>query len=448
MSTQIPTADGGYLRLWRRAPGATAYLIVDFVLAMVALAVLSAVFFTGVGSLVLLIGIPLVVGSLLIARGFGTLERRIARWTGREPISEPEWPAPLSQAHPLTRLLQPLRSGHYWSYLVHQMLVGPILATVTFAFAITWWAGMLSGLSYVLWQQFLPTPDPQADWPQWLVNNIPGLIGWQPHLLLIAIYTTSGVLFGLTLPWVIDGITALQHSVARLMLGRWPSDELTAVARQEAAGRQSAVQAEDTAMRKLERDLHDGPQQRLIRLQLDLATAERRAASGDTEDAAEYARQARAQAQAALEELRALSRGVAPPLLTDRGLRLALAALAEDSPVPVTTELDPALDDAVPAEIARTLYFVVAELLTNVAKHSGATHAELLAAVHHEEPARVRVRVIDDGHGGATFTVSHGLSGLRERVHGLLGSLTIESPVGGPTMIDVTVPVPAAAALG
>ncbi len=447
MSTPFPVRDG-YAAAWRRAPGHTAYLLVDFVLAMVALSVLSAVFFTGVGTIVLLVGLPLMVGALMIARGFGTLERMIARWTGREPIAAPEWPAPQPQAHPLTRLLQPLRSGHYWSYLAHQMLVGPIIATVTFSLAVTWWAGALGGLTYGVWQVFLPTPEPQADWPGWLAANVPLMSGWSSRMVAITVFTVAGVFFASTLPWVINAITALQHGLARLMLGRWPSDELGAVARQEAAGRQSAVQAEDTAMRKLERDLHDGPQQRLIRLQLDLDAAERRVAAGETEEAAEYARQARAQAQAALEELRALSRGVAPPLLADRGLRLALEALAEQSTVPVTVTLDPGLDDAVPSEVARAVYFVVAELLTNVAKHSGATQAELTGQVHSDDPARVRLSVIDNGHGGAGFTAGHGLSGLRERVSGLLGTLTIESPEGGPTRVDVTVPVSADGVIG
>jgi signal transduction histidine kinase len=447
MSTPFPVRDG-YAAAWRRAPGQTAYLLVDFVLAMVALSVLSSVFFTGVGLIVLLAGLPLMVGALLIARGFGTLERMIARWTGREPIAAPEWPAPQPQAHPLTRLLQPLRWGHYWSYLAHQMLVGPIIATVTFSLAVTWWAGALGGLTYGVWQGFLPTPEPQADWPGWLAANVQLMSGWSSRMVAIAVFTVAGVIFASTLPWVINAITAVQHGLARLMLGRWPSDELSAVARQEAAGRQSAVQAEDTAMRKLERDLHDGPQQRLIRLQLDLDAAERRVAAGETEEAAEYARQARAQAQAALEELRALSRGVAPPLLADRGLRLALEALAEQSAVPVTVTLDPGLDDAVPSEVARAVYFVVAELLTNVTKHSGATYAELTGQVHRDDPARVRLSVVDNGQGGASFTAGHGLSGLRERVSGLLGTLTIESPEGGPTRVDVTVPVSADGVIG
>lgn len=197
-------------------------------------------------------------------------------------------------------------------------------------------------------------------------------------------------------------------------------------------------------MRRLERDLHDGPQQRLVRLQMDLAAAERRAAAGDTGEAVAYAREAQHQAKAALDELRALSRGVAPPLLADRGLVAALGALAEESPLPVGTDLDATLDASVPPEVARAIYFVVAELLTNVAKHARATRATVSARVHWDEPARLRVAVTDDGRGGAQLAEGHGLAGLQERLHGLRGTLTVESPPGGPTRIDVIVPLPSA----
>ena len=114
------------------------------------------------------------------------------------------------------------------------------------------------------------------------------------------------------------------------MLGRWNSDELAAEVRAEAAARGAAVHAEDVALRRLERDIHDGPQQRLVRLQMDLAALERRAESGDADAAAELAREAQVHAKAALDELRALSSGVAPPLLQDRGLSAALDALVAD----------------------------------------------------------------------------------------------------------------------
>lgn len=431
-----------YLASWVRAPGTTAYLLVSFVVSMVAISVLSSVFFAGLGMVILLVGLPLMSGSLLLARGLGVAERGMLGWTGLPEIAGPEWPMPAADAHWTSRLLAPLRSGHYWSYLLHQMIVSPVVSIVTFALTVTWWATALGGLTYWIWDGFVPEPDVDP-WAEWLRSHVPFLHGFTASVAETVAYLVAGVVFGVTLPWVIGGLGRLRHGIATAMLGRWPSDELAARAEAEAQARQSAVHAEDNAMRRLERDLHDGPQQRLVRLQMDLAATERRAAAGDTDQAAAYAREAQHQAKAALDELRALSRGVAPPLLADRGLVAALSALAEESPLQVGTDLDPLLDTCVPLEVGRAIYFVVAELLTNAAKHSRAQQATVSARVHGDDPARLRVAVTDDGRGGAEFVDGHGLSGLQERLHGLRGTLTVESPPGGPTRVDVVVPLPA-----
>ncbi|MCC6498223.1 MAG: sensor domain-containing protein [Propionibacteriaceae bacterium] len=431
-----------YLASWGRAPGTTGYLIASFIVSMFAISVLSGVFFAGLGMVILLLGLPLMSGSLLLAKGLGTAELAMLGWTGLPQVPTPVWPRPAAEAHWTARLLAPLRSGHHWSYLLHQLLINPIVSTVTFALTITWWATALGGLTYWFWQGFLPQPDVDP-WAEWLRSQMPLLQGWTASAAEGAAYLVAGVVFGVTLPWVIGGLGRLRHAIAAAMLGRWPADDLAARAEAEAEARQSAVHAEDSAMRRLERDLHDGPQQRLVRLQLDLAATERRAAAGDTGQAVAYAREAQLQAKAALDELRALSRGVAPPLLADRGLVAALGALAEESPLPVSTDLDAMLDASVPPEVARAVYFVVAELLTNAAKHSRANQVKLTARIHWDEPARLRVAVTDDGRGGAGFTEGHGLAGLQERLHGLRGTLTVESPPGGPTRIDVIVPLPA-----
>lgn len=445
MSLDRPTGAAGqnsYAALWRRAPGTTAYLLLSFVVAMVAIGLLSGVFFAGLGMVVLVVGLPLMAGALQLARGLGTAERSMLGWTGLPEVPAPVWPTPRPGDSSIARLLTPLRSGHHWSYLLHQMLINPIVSTVTFSLAVTWWATTLGGLTYWIWQVFLPDPD-YDPWAVWLRDRVPFLQGWNPEAAESVVYLVLGVVFGVTLPWVIGGMGRLRHAIATAMLGRWPSDDLAAEAQAEAEARQSAVHAEDTAMRRLERDLHDGPQQRLVRLQLDLAATERRAAAGDTDQAAAYAREAQQQAKAALEELRALSRGVAPPLLADRGLVAALGALAQESPLPVRTDLD--LDDtAVPPEVARATYFIVAELLTNAAKHSGAGRATVGARMHLDDPARLRVTVTDDGRGGAVITDGHGLAGLQERVRGLRGELTVESPPGGGTRADLVVPLPSA----
>ena len=434
---ETPSWLASYLTLWRAVPGSLAYLIGGFVLSMVAISVLSSVFFSGVGMVILVVGVPMIVGSLLAARGFGVADRTLMRLTGLPEIAEPTWPATDPEASTLTKLVAPMKSGHYWSYLLHQMFIAPILATLTFSLAITWAATTLGGLTFWLWAWTLPY---KADLVGgWIARGLH--LSGSATVIEAVIYLILGVVSGVTLPWVLRGLSRVHHGVASVMLGRWSSDDLAAEVRQESAARVAALQAEDSAMRRLERDLHDGPQQRLVRLQMDLAAVERRVAAGQTDEAVAITKEAQTQAKAALEELRALSRGVAPPLLQDRGLTAALTQLGQDSPLTVTTTLDPAIDEVVPADTARALYFVVAELLTNAAKHSGARSVELTGNLRYDEPQRLRMTVTDDGHGGATLVDGHGLAGLRERLAGLRGQLTVESPEGGPTRVEVTVPL-------
>jgi len=434
---ETPSWLASYLALWRSVPGSLTYLVGGFALSMVAISVLTSLFFSGVGMVVLVVGVPIIVGSLLAARGFGELDRNLLKLTGLPEVPEPTWPGTDPDSSTLAKLVVPMKSGHYWSYLLHQMFIQPILSTLTFSVAISWAATALGGLTFWLWAWFLPNKEHVVG--GWISRGL-GVTA-NGTIVEAVIYLILGVVTGVTLPWVLRGLTRVHHGFATAMLGRWPSDDLATEVRQESAARVAALQAEDSAMRRLERDLHDGPQQRLVRLQMDLATVERRVASGNHEEAVAITKEAQTQAKAALEELRALSRGVAPPLLQDRGLTAALTQLGQDSPLSVTTTLDPAIDEVVPADTARALYFVVAELLTNAAKHSGGHAVELTGSLRYDEPQRLRMTVTDDGHGGATLVDGHGLAGLRERVAGLRGQLTIESPEGGPTRVEVTVPL-------
>jgi len=225
------------------------------------------------------------------------------------------------------------------------------------------------------------------------------------------------------------------------MLGRWPSDDLAAEVRAEAAARGAAVQAEDAALRRLERDIHDGPQQRLVRLQMDLAAAERQL-DADPAAARTLLGEAMQQSKDALEELRALSRGFAPPLLLDRGLVAALDSMAARSSIPVKFVAEVPEDAALPAELERNAYFLAAEAVTNAEKHSGAKNVTLRVWVRNEPEGDrwLDLTVSDDGVGGAATLPGHGIAGLEERVHGLGGILTVNSPVGGPTVVIAQLP--------
>ncbi|MBW9108423.1 sensor domain-containing protein [Microbacterium trichothecenolyticum] len=441
---------GSYGQAWVRTPGSALYLLAVFVLAMVSVSVLSSLFWAGVGLLILVIGLPLIVLTLLIARGFGVADRFLLLLTGQAPIAEPEWnrDTPETTGFWMT-LTRPIRNAHYWLYLVHGMIVNPIISTISFTLTVVWLSVGLGGLTYWFWGLFLPrggnTDGSAGEWGQYVADFMPWLFGgWSSWAVEVALYLIAGILFTFTMPWVLGGLARGHHAVAQRMLGRWESDELAAEVRAEAAARGAAVHAEDVALRRLERDIHDGPQQRLVRLQMDLAALERRAESGDTDAAADLAREARGHAKAALDELRALSSGVAPPLLQDRGLAAALDAVATASPLRVQVDVDPAVDRAVSQEIARTVYFVVAELMTNAVKHSGATGVSLRASLRRGAagaPTHLDVWVVDNGRGGAAFSAGHGLEGLRERLAGLRGLLTLTSPVGGPTSVGAHIPL-------
>ena len=438
-----------YGRAWIRTPGSALYLLAVFVLAMISISVLAPLFWTSVGLLVILIGLPLGVLTLLIARGFGVADRFLLLLTGLPEIEEPEWNRDRSDSTGFwMTLTRPIRNAHYWLYLVHGMIVNPIISTISFALTTVWLSVGLGGLTYWFWGSFIPrggNDGSDGQWGDFVADYLPWLFGgWSGWAVEVILYLLAGILFTATMPWVLGGLARGHHAVAKGMLGRWNSDELAAEVRAESAARSAAVHAEDVALRRLERDIHDGPQQRLVRLQMDLAALERRAEAGDADAAAELAREARGHAKAALDELRALSSGVAPPLLQDRGLAAALDALAAGSPLWAQVEIDPAIDRAVSQEVARTVYFVVAELMTNAVKHSGASAVTVRASLRRNAagaPTHLDVWVVDNGRGGAVITTGHGLEGLRERVAGLRGMLVVTSPAGGPTSVGAHIPL-------
>jgi signal transduction histidine kinase len=199
--------------------------------------------------------------------------------------------------------------------------------------------------------------------------------------------------------------------------------------------RQRIIAAADEERRRIERDLHDGAQQRMVAVAVTLGIAEARFKS-DPEGALELLQQARVEAQAAVKELRELARGIHPAVLSDHGLGPALEALASRAPVPVDVSGVP--DFKLAHEIEACAYFVTAEALTNVAKYAQASCASVELSV---EDDRLRVRVRDDGVGGADPATGTGLRGLRDRVDALDGELAVESPPGGGTTVTVEVPV-------
>lgn len=441
----------GYGRLWAAVPRELGFLILTMPIAIVGLSVLSTVFFTGLGMVALVVGIFIMIGAFYIARGFGTLELIRLRWAGMPEIRRPDWSTGDREQGFWRATFAPFIDGHYWLYVLHTLVVNPLLSVISWSFTIVWLTTALGGVTSWFWQPFIPDSDRTFWLNQWIVDRIvPGNdFAYDPVVGERILEFVLGVVFLLTLPYVFRAFTLLHDVVARGMLGAWRSEALQREVVALAESRGAAVQAEDASLRRLERDIHDGPQQRLVRLQMDLATIERRL-DQDPDQAKALVGEARDQAREALDELRALSRGFAPPLLQDRGLSSALESLAARSAVPVTYESALAADAPLPAAIERNAYFIAAELLTNVAKHADATAVRLRIATRDEGPAGhwLDLWVTDNGRGGASSTPGHGLAGLDERVRGLRGMLVVTSPVGGPTSIGAHIPyVPSSQAL-
>jgi signal transduction histidine kinase len=196
--------------------------------------------------------------------------------------------------------------------------------------------------------------------------------------------------------------------------------------------RKGALDVQAAELRRIERDLHDGAQARLVSLSMQLGRAEERVA--DQPEVAALLRRAREDAGAAIAELRDLARGIAPPILADRGLAAAVQALTRRVPVPVTVDADPGLRLLPVVETAA--YFVAAEALTNVAKHGGGAGARVVVRRVDDQ---LVVEVADDGPGGAD-PGGGGLTGLRHRVEALDGTLTVTSPAGGGTTVRAELP--------
>lgn len=195
-------------------------------------------------------------------------------------------------------------------------------------------------------------------------------------------------------------------------------------------------------MRRLERDIHDGPQQRLVRMSMDLGRARMKVGEADPELEAVLGDVQR-QTTETLQELRALSRGIAPPILADRGLEAALQEMAVRSTIPtmVVVDLLGFGDERPPSHVENTAYFVASEALTNAMKHSRASSVRIWVDTHHARYGRMlRVQVTDDGVGGADISKGHGLAGLAQRLQAVDGRLDVDSGDGGPTTITAEIP--------
>lgn len=405
-----------------------AYSLIALILGGLGFSLVIALLAAGVGTLVVWIGVPILVGGVLVARGFAMAERAL-----QGAILGTDLPAPAPRRAPdgagwMRRLVTPLTDPQSWLDALW-VAVNFVLSVVTFSIALTWTVGAIGTVggpvATLILDEVLPAFNRSG------FADLLGLSGTTALLLDIALQVVVGLLFLVSVGPVTRGMTALHQGVAKgLLSSRFEAQErLRRTEESRAAGRS----AESAALRRLERDLHDGPQQRLVRASMDLARVES-LAERDPDRAQAVLRETRAQLGETLDELRRLSRGIAPPILVDRGLAAALTELAAISPVPTIVrcgELD------LPEHVEIGIYYVVSESLTNAAKHSGADHVQVEVERNGEE---ARVRITDDGRGGAELRPGGGLAGLAGRVASLEGRLVVDSPADGGTRIEAVIP--------
>jgi signal transduction histidine kinase len=369
-----------------------------------------------------LVGIPLLGVTLRLADWFARAER--ARFGFLFGARIPAWPCPGSDGRagyrwgviPRWRMFA---QGATWAELGYALLRLPVSA-VTLTISVTAWALGLVMLTLPTYGWALPGGG----------ASIGGTVLSRPEVGACVILGGAVLLAA---PQLTRGLAVADAAFSRLLLG--PRRDLAARVREVEISRERVVDAAEAERRRIERDLHDGAQQRLVALAMELGRAKAKFAD-DLDAAKDLVDQAHAQAKEALTELRNLVRGVHPPVLTERGLDAALSGLAALCPVPVDVHVDVPVRPK--ASVEAVAYFMVAEALTNVAKHSRASQAKVVVEGH-GYPGTLTVMVSDDGIGGADATGA-GLSGLADRVSGVDGRLTVESPSGGPTIIAAELP--------
>ncbi|MEU5522532.1 sensor domain-containing protein [Streptomyces sp. NPDC047860] len=354
------------------------HLLANLPVSLIGFTYTVTMLFTGAGLAVTVIGLPLLAVGLVGARLLGRLERARARKLLGVRVEEPSR-LPWRGARRLwPRLWLALKDPVGWRTVLYELMRLP-WGIVTFVVTLT-------GL-FVLWP---------------------------------------------VLPFVVRALANADRAMVRGLLS--PSDELERRIAELESDRGVVVDTAAADLRRIERDLHDGAQARLVNLAMGLGLAKEKLLE-DPDAAASMVEEAHGEVKLALQELRDLARGIHPAVLTDRGLDAALSSVASRCTVPVTVTVD--LDERPAAAIEGIAYFTVSELLQNVSKHSGARSASVEAW---RSDGRLFLQVRDDGHGGARMDGGTGMRGLADRLDAVDGLFVVDSPVGGPTTVTAELP--------
>ncbi|HEX6855444.1 MAG TPA: sensor domain-containing protein [Streptosporangiaceae bacterium] len=388
-------------------------------------------------------GLALLTATTVAGRGLATVHRGLAAGLLGRPLPDGPLPAPAPYAPGrglLGRVDARLRDGPGWRGACYVLLRLPVALASLYAVAFFWVTGFYY-LTYPAWWGIAQAVTGPRQVPAPISNPLPAggvrIASWSDALAIPVL----GLVLLLAAPWAVRLVVlADRWLIRRLLTGRPLSERV----RELRASRAQAVDDTAALLRRVERDLHDGAQARLVAVAMQLGLAREKLAGGgpdgdggaaDVTRARELVDAAHRGAKEALTELRDLARGIHPPAL-DHGLAEALATLAARSAVPATLTADVPVRPT-PA-IETIAYFCAAELLTNVAKHSGAGRAAVGVVA---DGTALRLSVTDDGAGGAVLRPGGGLAGLAQRVAVVDGTLAVSSPGGGPTVVTVDLPL-------
>ena len=413
----------------RRSLAELGYVLLSIPVTVLGLLYAVVSFVLGAGLAITAIGVPLIGFTVHGARRLGALRRRMARRFLAERVAAP---APLDLLPGvLGRMSSRLRDRAGWRAIAYQMVAVPLTVVGAYVVVVTWAWGLI-GLTYPIQYALGQNLSTQVD-GNGVVHHgfvFDGVVydTW-PRQLLVCL---AGVALLLLAPWAVRALLLVDKLLIRGLLGPGGSAERI---RDLERSRAYAIDDVAATLRRIERDLHDGAQARMVALAMNLTMLNETLGPDIGPDSRRLLTAARDHAKDALVELRDVVGNIHPPAL-DGGLETALTTLAARSPIPV--DLHAELPARPAAAIETIAYFSAAELLTNVTKHSGANRITIDIV---EVSGRLRLRVTDDGHGGARVAGGTGLLGLTERVGTVDGRLAVDSPTGGPTVITVDLPL-------
>ncbi|WP_329314298.1 MULTISPECIES: sensor domain-containing protein [unclassified Streptomyces] len=410
-------------RTWREF----GYLLLGLPLSLLYFSLAITGVTLGAGLLVTFLGIPVLAGVLAMCRGFGRVERARARGLLGVDIAEPA-PPRAKKPGPVAAMGALLRSGSAWRHALYSVIHLP-WSVFAFTLALVFWVYGWAFLLYPVWFWVFPA---YTDMPGLQLFQNGDYTFYLDSPVEIALACLVGLGFTLATPWVLRALTTVDRVLVGGLLG--PSRLDHRVTELE-SDRGVVVDTAAADLRRIERDLHDGAQARLVALAMDLGLAKEKLAE-DPRAAARMVDEAHGEVKIALQELRDLARGIHPAVLTDRGLDAALSSVASRCAVPVRVSVD--LPERPASAVEGIAYFTVSELLQNISKHSGARTAGVDVW---RSGGRLLIQVADDGRGGAsTAGPGTGLAGLAERLDAVDGVLVVDSPADGGTTVTAELP--------